>query len=305
MSDRTREKTAARERVAAMRAAQARAERRRRTLLAAGAVAAVVVLVAGLVVAKVAGLGGSDDTSTTAGDGSGGTAASPAVTKAVSGVPATTFDQVGVGDAQAAPRPIKAPALTEGGKPKVLYVGAEYCPFCAAERWPVVVALSRFGTWSGLGETTSAHDDVYPDTATLSFHGATYTSDYLTFAGYETTTRDRQPLDTLSPADAKTEKTYNTETYVGSNGGIPFLDIAGRYASSGASYNPEVLAGKTQQQIAQALADPASPIAKAVDGSANLLTALVCQATGQQPAPVCTSAGVQQAAQALAGQKGQ
>ena len=153
--------------------------------------------------------------------------------------------------------------------------------------------------------TTSAHDDVYPDTATLSFHGATYTSDYLTFAGYETTTRTRQPLDTLSPADAKTESTYNTEQYVGSNGGIPFLDIGGSFASSGASYNPEVLAGKSQKQIAQALADPDSPIAKAVDGSANLITARLCQATDQQPSQVCTSPGVQQAAKALAGQSGQ
>ena len=38
------------------------------------------------------------------------------------------------------------PALTSGGKPEILYVGAEYCPYCAAERWAMVVALSRFGT---------------------------------------------------------------------------------------------------------------------------------------------------------------
>jgi hypothetical protein len=61
------------------------------------------------------------------------------------------------------------------GKPLVVYIGAEYCPFCAAQRWPLVVALSRFGTFSGLSVTRSASEDVFPDTATLSFHSASYT----------------------------------------------------------------------------------------------------------------------------------
>src|SRR5215471_17073708 len=36
--------------------------------------------------------------------------------------------------------------LTSGGKPEMLYIGAEYCPYCAAMRWSMAVALSRFGT---------------------------------------------------------------------------------------------------------------------------------------------------------------
>jgi hypothetical protein len=32
----------------------------------------------------------------------------------------------------------------------MLYIGAEYCPYCAAERWPLVMALSKFGTFSNL-----------------------------------------------------------------------------------------------------------------------------------------------------------
>ncbi len=32
------------------------------------------------------------------------------------------------------------PALTSGGKPQIVYMGAEYCPYCAAERWAMVVA---------------------------------------------------------------------------------------------------------------------------------------------------------------------
>ena len=70
---------------------------------------------------------------------------------------------------------------------------------------------------------------------------------------------------------------------------------------SGASYSPQVLQGKTQTQIATALADPNSPIAKAVDGTANLITAAICQITDGQPAAVCQSAGVTTATAALTG----
>src|SRR5262249_48840261 len=76
--------------------------------------------------------------------------------------------------------------LLKDGKPLVLYLGAEYCPFCAAERWAMVVALSRFGTFSGLTITHSSSTDTYPKTPTFSFHGASYTSTYLSFDGVET-----------------------------------------------------------------------------------------------------------------------
>ena len=305
MSSRTRDKSAVRERVAAMRAEQARAARRHRVLLAGGSIGLVVVLLVALVVAKAAGLGSggsSSDSSTSAQAG----AASNEVVRAVTGVPATTLDEVGAGDVQAVPRKVDAPSLTAGGKPKVLYVGAEYCPFCAAQRWPVVVALSRFGTWTGLGQTTSASDDVYPDTSTLSFHGAIFSSDYISFTGVETSGRtgvngQYAKLDQLSSADTKTFQTYDQPPYTtGSAGGIPFLDLGGSFVSSGASYDPQLLAGMSHRQVAAALADPTSPIAKAVDGSANVLTAALCEVTEQQPMAVCTAPGVVSAAKKLA-----
>ena len=57
----------------------------------------------------------------------------------------------------------------------------------------------------------------------------------------------------------------------------------------GSSYNPQVLAGKTWAQIAAALKTPSSPIAQAVDGTANYITAAICKMTGNQPASACTS----------------
>ena len=301
MSSRTIDKTAARRRRAAeLAAAQARATRRRRVTVAVAAIVAVALAVGGLVAAKVAGLGGDDAQAAASSD------AAAAVLRDVTGVPAATLDQVGAGTAATPPTAIDAPDLTVDGKPQVLYVGAEYCPFCAAERWPLIVALSRFGTWSGLSQTESAADDVYPRTKTLSFHGAAYESDLLTFTGVETSTNTRvdgryEPLDMLSARDQRTFDTYAQPPYTtGPAGAIPFLDIGGRYALAGASFQPDVLTGKSQRQIAAALKTPANDISQAVNGSANVLTAALCEVTGGEPVQVCTAAGVRSAADQLA-----
>src|SRR4051794_4236042 len=302
MASRTKGKEAARERAAAMRAAEQRADRRRKVLLGAGGVGLVLLVVLALVIAKLSGAGSGADATTTAA-GSSGLPAS--VSKAITSVPAAALDKVGAGTAQNPPKTVDAPDLTADGKPKVLYVGAEYCPFCAAQRWPVVVALSRFGTWSGLTGTTSASDDTFPDTPTLSFHGASYASDYLSFTGVETETNKRGsngaygPLDKLSAADQKTFKDYNKPPYVESSGGIPFLNIGGQYVVTGASFSPELLKGKSRAAIAAEIADPGTELGKAVGGSANVMTAALCNLTDQQPANVCTSTGVKAAAAQL------
>jgi hypothetical protein len=277
-----------------MRAAQARLERRRRVLAATAALVVVVLVVGGLVLVKLTSGGGK-----TTADTKSTTALPTSVLHGITTVPTATSDKVGATGATV-PVSIKAPALTAGGKPKMLYIGAEYCPYCAAERWPVVVALSRFGTWSGLGAATSSSSDVFPSTPTLSFHGATFTSDFLTFTGYETTDSNRAPLDTPTAADQKIFDTYDRPPYLtGTAGGIPFIDIAGKYASSGASFGPELLAGKTRAEIAAAINDPSSKIGKAVLANANAITAAICQATGAKPANVCTSSGVTAGAAAL------
>lgn len=251
--------------------------------------AAVLAVVAVLVVVKVVTGGGA------AKSGQQATAATTSVVGRVTAVPASVLDQVGAGTIVTPPSALSAPALSAGGKPRVLYVGAEYCPYCAAERWAVTVALSRFGTFTGLGQTASSPSDVYPSTATLSFHGATYTSTYLSFTGKELQSNQVQgssyaPLDTLVAADQTLVGTYNK------GGGIPFVDIGGKYTISGASYNPGVLKGLTHAQVAAGLSEPTSPVGRAVDGTANVVTAALCQLTGSKPAAVCSSTGVTAAA---------
>lgn len=280
---------------ARLAAEQAREQqRRRRLVLVVVPLAVVLVAVAALVVVRLTGPG-SSKAQTATGSADGG------VIAGVTSVPAGVLDQVGVGSMTSPPKAFSGSALTSDGKPKILYVGAEYCPYCAAERWAVVVALSRFGTFSGLGQTASSASDVYPSTPTLSFHGATYTSKTIAFTGVETENGAREPLDSLSAEDQQTFSTYDAPPYVpaASEGSIPFVDIGGTYMISGASYDPQVLAGKTHQQVATALSDPSSEIAKGVNGTANAITAAICATTNNQPSTVCSSAGVQAAAKTL------
>lgn len=63
----------------------------------------------------------------------------------IKNVPASTFDAGGKGTGVNPPTVISGAALTANGKPRVLYIGAEFCPYCAAERWAMITALSGSG----------------------------------------------------------------------------------------------------------------------------------------------------------------
>ena len=173
-----------------------------------------------------------------------------------------------------------APPLTIGGKPAIVFVSEESCPFCAAERWPLVIALSHFGTWSDLGSTKSSATDIYPDTATFSFRHAHYTSRVLTLRTTELTDNRGHALQAQSLLDTRLIDSYDVPPYVNSadqSGAVPFLDLANQDVLAGAQYNPQVLAGLSAAQIASQLRDPSSPVAKAIDGSANVIIAAINQ----------------------------
>ena len=308
MSSRVRGKEDARARAAEMRAKQAREAQRRRVLLATGAIAVVIVIVVGLVLVKVIGKDDDDDGSRVAEVGhfraargrAHGRHDGPGLASATRSVPPVS---------RRCRRGIDAPALTENGKPKVLYIGAEYCPFCAAAaladgRRPV--AVRRPGPASRAQQ--SAAEDVFPEhpDAVLprgQVHQRLSDVRRLRDRDQQAGRRSVHPARHAAGADQKIFDTYNKPPYIDSAGGIPFANIGGKYVTSGASFSPELLEGKSRAEIAAALSDPSSDIAKAVVGNANVLTAAICEATGNKPA-VCTSAGVQAGAAALAkGQK--
>ena len=200
----------------------------------------------------------------------------------------TELDAAGTGSANNLIKKVSGTALTgPNGHPEVFYMGAEYCPYCAAERWPMIIALSRFGTFSGLKTTSSSSSDVYPNTPTFTFHGATYTSQYVDFVSVETTDRNQNTLETPSAAQQALVNQYDT------GGSIPFVDFGNRYAFNGAMYLPDVLAGMSWQAVADSLLQPSSQQAKPILGSANLITAAICKLTADQPAAVCSSSTIQ------------
>lgn len=209
----------------------------------------------------------------------------------VASVPQAVLDQVGVGKSHplsSVPSGKTLASSASNGKPVFVYVGAEYCPYCATERWGVVQALSRFGTFSNLDISASSPTDAYPNTATFTFHGSTYRSNYLQLQATETNSnvsdgQGYKTLDTETALQQQLERQYNPQ------GNIPFLVIDGQFGNLGASYDPAVLKGKTAEQIAESLQDPNSPVAQGVLGLANRITAAICKVTNGQPEKVCTT----------------
>lgn len=273
---------------------QQRAQRRTRIIIGGGVAAAVVLA---LVLALV--LGGGDDES--APSTTLATTETEEVIRLATSVPAAALDTVGNGAVSSGPVKYPGTPIAKDGLPELLYVGAEYCPFCAAQRWPMVVALSRFGTFENLQISRSASEDVYPNTPTFTFYGSTYSSEYLAFTAVETATNEPsgsggyEPLQELTPAQIQ----VITEANVGSS--IPFLSFGGKYVISGATYDVGALKGLNALQVARALGDVDSPVGRSILGAANGITAAICGMTGNQPAAVCESAGVQAAAKILKG----
>lgn len=161
---------------------------------------------------------------------------------------------------------------TADGKTRVTYVGTEYCPYCAAQRWSLLVALSRFGTFSGVQLTQSSSSDIYPNTATFTFIHARFVSSTVDFAPFETQDRDGRPLQQASSDAQASMARYDA------GGSIPFTEIGGMDYTVGAGFAMDNLAGQSWQQILAQVQSYQSPIAQEVIGNANWLTAGMCQA---------------------------
>lgn len=226
--------------------------------------------------------------------------ASPApsgVVSAITQIPASVYDAVGMpASVVSAPTVLKGqPALTSNGKPEVFGVFEEWCPYCAAARWSLTAALARFGTFDKLKVTQSSNTDVYPDTNTLSFYHASYTSPTVAFRAVEEQNPVYQNIrgETLTSAESALEQKYNSQ------GSVPFIDVGNRYIIS-STYNPQVLQGLSWGQIAADLSSPKSPVTQNIVGAANFITAAICQITANAPTSVCNSSGVKAAAAVLA-----
>ena len=279
----------AREKIAAQRAAAQRLERRNRILITGGSTLLVLVIVIAFILVKANQHGTPSSSSSSTG------ALLPAsVASEVTGVPAATLNAVGKGSVPSSTttplKPGTGSALTSGGKPEMLYIGAEYCPYCAAMRWSMAIALSRFGTLTPLhGIHSAPAPETYPNTATLTFYKSGYTSNYLNFTPVENLTVTHALLQNPTKQENQIWAKYepNPQTR-----GYPFIAFGNKLVLEGPIYNPGVLAGQSWSQIAAALHNPSSPIAQGVDGAANYLTGAICRMTNNQPASVCSTPAV-------------
>ncbi|MGP8058575.1 MAG: DUF929 family protein [Acidimicrobiales bacterium] len=274
-------------------------------LLTWGAVALVLIIVVVLVVVKITG------SSTPASVSSAFIPTSTQIVDDVTSVPTSVYDKVGISSSVTQVIP---PTLTKGQKPLVVnglpgifYFGAEYCPYCAAERWAIVTSLARFGKWENLGDMESSTSDVFPGTQTFTFVKAKFTSPYVglqtaeVYSNQPSASGGYEPLQRVTSAQNALVTTYDSSKYFpGSQGNsFPFVSIGNKALVSGASYSPSILQGLSRSEIASNLDDPTNPATQAILATSNYLSASTCHIDGQMPASVCTSKGVSEAAKAL------
>lgn len=255
-----------------------------------------------------------------------GTKPAPAsVVSAVTKVPPAAFTAAGSAVTASGPYPEaitplkKQPPLTSDGKPLIIYVGSNWCPYCAASRWPLTVALGRFGSFKNLKITESgtATGEPYPKTNTLSYYRSTYSSPYISFLPVEqcsdyvapssdtsTAVQDcngYEPLESLTGLAKKSFLKYDfAPTQSSANaGGIPYIDFANKWVEDGAFMDPTALGGYSWGQIGVSLSNPVASPGQPILVGANYYTALICNATKGKPGSVCNMPVVKQAAAAM------
>jgi hypothetical protein len=243
---------------------------------------------------------------------------SPAPSSLVStmtSVPASVYNGVGVSSPTI---PVQAPqdagngkaplwlATADGGAPLpvVFFYGAEFAPYPAAQRWPLILALSRFGTFNQLGLMQSSASTAFAGLSTFTFWNMSstplYTSKYLIFESverYSSLNPTGGRYLSLQTPDSK-QAAAITSYGQGANT-FALTDVANRYVLNGASFAPGVLTGLSQNQIAGDLSTPASPLTQAVVTATNEITASICAVDRDEPGAVCTSRGVLAADQEL------
>jgi hypothetical protein len=202
----------------------------------------------------------------------------------------STLAAVGLPATVAIPTKVTPSLSTVATNGVVSYVGAEYCPYCAIQRWALLVALSKFGTFTNLDrQVLSSSSDVYPHLASWSFVGTKYKSAYFTFDPTEvssSTPNGRggfQSLEKMSSSQQIAFDKFNPQ------GGLPFVDVGNHYITVGASASPKVLEGLSLNIIGGELNNPTSPVAQAIDGTANYLIAALCTMETKAAPTICST----------------
>ena len=199
-------------------------------------------------------------------------------------------------------------SLVSHGKPIVLFVGEQGCPYCAEMRWSLVMALLRFGNFTNLSYMTSAYDAT--DYPTFDFIGSTYTSKYVTLQSYEVYDRGTDTLQTLPANYSSIFNQYSGCPAACGSKGVPFVDFGGHYYA-GSALLPTSIPGfssyidylnaqfgtKNWDQVITGI-NSGDTLGSLIKAGANVFTATICRAItvagGTPPANVCNQPPINQ-----------
>jgi hypothetical protein len=176
--------------------------------------------------------------------------------------------------------------LTKNGKPELFFAGSEACPFCGVERWGMIVALSQFGRFSNL-HLMQSEPFERPADRTFTFYRSRYRSRLISFVPVEVWSNVRRgfkflPLQPLTKAQNALVNRYDPPAET------PFIDVAGRFIKVESTVLPRLIANRSWTQVADSLTHPNTLPAQAIAGTAEVLTAELCRATGGKPTSVCS-----------------
>ncbi len=253
-----------------------------------------------LATAGVALAGASSSSAAARTDGS--SAASAAVVTAIGSVPQAAFDAVGPGPLTRKDVMVKRLAgdPRPTGTVNVRSMNAAWCPHCAANSWPLAVALSRFGTLSGVRQLDTgrfygrlARTRRYDRLQGLSFFGATIASPVVRFTPIVLQDLRGRNLQRPSRADQRLLSTFDGRRQV------PAVAVGDVYGFIGSGVSPGYLRGVSAARITASLAEPTSTLGRRLIGQANVLTAAICAGDGGRPTEVCATPGVTRAATLL------
>ena len=227
----------------------------------------------------------------------------------VAAVPASVYDAVGVtspANPVTPPQPAAAPGsplwrATANGEPVVFFYGAEFAPYAAAERWPLILALSRFGTFNQLGVMQSSSTTAFANLSTFTFWNVSYTQPLGRPPGggaLQLVEPDGRAVSRTREARRPAVRRHRHAT---GRARRPSRSWTWRTATSSAAPPSLPASWPVSHRTRSPGTSPcaASPLTQAVVSAANEITAAICSVDGNRPATVCESRGVLAADDAL------
>ena len=169
---------------------------------------------------------------------------------------------------------LDANALFINNMVSFVYVGGEFCPICAMERWAIVMALSNYGNFSSPSFYNSSEGNI----PTYDFTKISYSSSVVNFEKVEVSDQQTHSLEPLTGIPASLYEKYNSNQY------IPFICIGGTFIQigSGKSFNTASFSGLSSQQIESQIQSKNGPVYDQIQIESSIIVFFINQLLTQQ-----------------------